>query len=159
MADFGKLFQNIVIVPAITKSGVYQAEVTKFIEAQDAFYATLKPWLRTQKGVERYSSLLFKIENEVETGSLQNQFLNIVKKADSPDDIVGTKLELTIKVNQTQKGSYPNITKISLAKPQKPEKKASKVKSLEEDEDDLEEDEELEEDDDLNLEEDELEED
>lgn len=105
MADFGKLFQNIVIVPAITKSGVYQAEVTKFTEAQDAFYATLKPWLRTQKGVERYSSLLFKIENEVETGSLQSQFLSIVKKADSPDDIVGTKLELTIKVNQTQKGS------------------------------------------------------
>lgn len=154
----GKLFQNIVTVPTITKSGNYDAEVTKFVESQDSFYATLKPWLRTQKGVEYFASLLFKIENEVEAGSPQSQFLNIFKNADSSDDIIGTKLVLTIKVNQTQKGNYPNITKISLPKSQKLEKKTSKEENLVDDLD-LEEDEELEEDDDLNLEEDELEED
>ena len=132
----GKLFKNVTTVPTVSKNGDYPAKITKFTRAQDASYVTLKPYLKTKEGVQKFASILFKIEDEVEENSPQSQFVNIFKYADSDEDIVDNEVELTIKVGPSEKGTYPNIMKVKAKK--------AKTKAVVAEEDDIEEDEDLE---------------
>lgn len=136
MAKIGDLFKNVITLPTVSKNGDYPAKIAKFTRAQDASYVTLKPYLKTKKGEQKFASILFKIEDEVEANSPQSQFVNIFKHADSDEDVVGHEVELTIKVGHSEKGSYPNIMKVKAKK--------AKAKAVVTEEDDIEEDEDLE---------------
>lgn len=132
----GKLFKNVTTVPTISKSGDYPAKVAKFVKSKDDFFVTFKPYLKTKKGEQKFASILFKVESEVEENSPQSQFLKIFKHADSDEDIVGEEVELVIKVGHSDKGSYPNIMKVKAKK--------AKAKAVVSEEDDTEEDDDLE---------------
>ena len=136
MASTGKLFRDIITVPTISKNGDYPAKIAKVIQSQDDFYVTLKPYLKSKKGVQKFASILFKIESEVEENSPQSQFMKIFKHADSEEDIVDKEIVVTIKMGHSAKGSYPNIMKVKTKKVED--------KTVVSDEDEIEEDEELE---------------
>ena len=145
----GKLFKNVTTVPTVSKNGDYPAKIAKFTSAQDASYVTLKPYLKTKKGVQKFASILFKIENVVEENSPQSQFVSIFKHADSDEDIVGNEVELTIKVGHSEKGTYPNIMKVKAKK--------AKTKAVVAEEDDVEDDDDLEIDEEVTIDDDDLE--
>ena len=138
----GKLFKNVTTVPTVSKNGDYPAKIAKFTSAQDASYVTLKPYLKTKKGVQKFASILFKIENVVEENSPQSQFVSIFKHADSDEDI-------TIKVGHSEKGTYPNIMKVKAKK--------AKTKAVVAEEDDVEDDDDLEIDEEVTIDDDDLE--
>ena len=112
----GRLFKNVITVPTISKNGDYSAKIAKFIQSQADFYVTFKPYLKSKKGVQKFASILFKIENEIEENSPQSQFMKIFKHADSDEDIVDKEVVITIKMGHSAKGSYPNIMKVKAKK-------------------------------------------